>query len=77
MPLLRRGVKNIIACAATKTEPSITLQQFAIGEPLPPGRQTVSANAYASCIQWVWACSEKYWVSLAVMWHLPLMISTT
>jgi hypothetical protein len=33
MPLLRRGVKNIVACVATKTEPSVTLQQFATGKP--------------------------------------------
>jgi hypothetical protein len=32
MPLLRRGVKNIVACVATHTEPSISMHQFAIGE---------------------------------------------
>jgi hypothetical protein len=31
MPLLRRGVKNIIACVATRTEPTVSLEQFAIG----------------------------------------------
>ncbi len=32
MPLLRRGVKNIIACVATRTEPTLSMQQFAIGK---------------------------------------------
>lgn len=32
MPLLRRGVKNIIACVATRTEPTVSLEQFAIGK---------------------------------------------
>lgn len=33
MPLLRRGVKNIIACVATRTEPTLSMQEFAIGKP--------------------------------------------
>lgn len=33
MPLLRRGVKNIIACVATRTDPTVSLQEFAEGEP--------------------------------------------
>lgn len=32
MPLLRRGVKNIIACVAIRTSPSLSMHQFAIGE---------------------------------------------
>jgi hypothetical protein len=33
MPLLRRGVKNIIACVATHADPAaLTKEQFAIGE---------------------------------------------
>jgi len=31
MPLLRRGVKNIIVCVATRTEPTGTLAEFATG----------------------------------------------
>jgi hypothetical protein len=32
MPLLRRGVKNIIACVATHTNPEGTMADFAEGE---------------------------------------------
>jgi hypothetical protein len=32
MPLLRRGVKNIIACVATHTNPDGTMADFAKGE---------------------------------------------
>lgn len=33
MPLLRRGVKNIIACVATHADPTaLTKEQFATGE---------------------------------------------
>lgn len=33
MPLLRRGVKNVIACVATRTDPMVSLQEFAEGAP--------------------------------------------
>lgn len=29
MPLLRRGVKSVIACVATRTDPTVSLQEFA------------------------------------------------